>query len=199
MDSQLQFIPAAKAAGVKLFVPAEYGIELAVGLNTPKGLVREALKKINLPYTLFYTGFFADLFHHFLGYSYAQGIIRIVGKGSTAFSLTSRLDIARFIAQALTVGTPVDLQWAMLSIEASRKTPMEIKAMAEKKLGKSIEVNFVDYDENALAANSDVVAFLSKAVEDGDAVAGTPEQVEKTIAKFYPDWNPTPMETFIGA
>lgn len=79
LGSQLELIPQAKAAGVKLFVPAEYGIELAVGPNTEKGAIRDLLKSVDLPYALFYTGFFSDIFHHFIEYSWTDGRIRVVG------------------------------------------------------------------------------------------------------------------------
>lgn len=197
LSSQLSIIPQGKAAGVKLFVPAEYGIDFTVGPNTEKQIVRDLLKSVDLPYALIFNGFFADTFHYFLGYNYAEGHIRVVGESNTAFSQTSRSDVGRFIAQALTTASPDYLEWAKLAIEGDRKTPLEIKAAAEKKLGKSFHVNFVDYSENAAKANSDFVAFLSQAVEDDTAAAGTPESVKATIAKFYPDWNPAPLEPFI--
>lgn len=132
VDSQLPLIPRAKAAGLKLFVPSEYGIKLAKNFLAGKQMVRKKLKAENLPYTLFFSGFFADLFHIINKYNYAEGHIRVVGEGNTAFSLTSRLDIARFIAQALIVGSATDLEWSELAFEGSRKTPLEIKAIRRR-------------------------------------------------------------------
>lgn len=110
---QLDLIPQAKAVGVKLFVPAEYGIYQNMGPSTHKTAVRSALKSIDLPYTLFFPGYFADLAHMFLGYNYTDGRMRIVGDGNTAFSLTSRQDIGRFVAHVLT--TAALLVWRGLS------------------------------------------------------------------------------------
>lgn len=62
---QIQLAEAAKAAGVKLFVPSEFGnptqgISASEGPIGQKVQVQEALKKIGLPYALFWTGPFSD-------------------------------------------------------------------------------------------------------------------------------------------
>ena len=54
---------AAKEAGVKLFVPSEFGGPTegeTEGLFGAKASIQERLKAIGIPYTLFYTGPFAD-------------------------------------------------------------------------------------------------------------------------------------------
>jgi len=63
LDLQPGIAEAAKEAGVKLFVPSEFGgpTEGATeGLFGEKAKVRERLKAKGIPYALFYTGPFAD-------------------------------------------------------------------------------------------------------------------------------------------
>jgi uncharacterized protein YbjT (DUF2867 family) len=63
VDIQVKIAAAAKDAGVKLFVPSEFGgisngqTEWIFGA---KANVQSQLKALDIPYTAFYTGFFAD-------------------------------------------------------------------------------------------------------------------------------------------
>jgi uncharacterized protein YbjT (DUF2867 family) len=60
---QLGIAEAAKEAGVKLFVPSEFGgvTEGATeGVKASKARVQDQLKAVGIPYTLFYTGAYAD-------------------------------------------------------------------------------------------------------------------------------------------
>ena len=63
LDVQPGIAEAAKEAGVKLFIPSEFGgpTEGATeGLFGAKAKVQEQLKAVGIPYALFYTGPFAD-------------------------------------------------------------------------------------------------------------------------------------------
>ena len=55
---------AAKEAGVKLFVPSEFGGQTegaTEGLYGAKARIQERLKAISIPYAIFHTGPWADL------------------------------------------------------------------------------------------------------------------------------------------
>jgi uncharacterized protein YbjT (DUF2867 family) len=63
LDVQPGIAEAAKEAGVKLFVPSEFGVPTegsTMGLFGAKANVQKQLKAIGIPYVLFYTGTFAD-------------------------------------------------------------------------------------------------------------------------------------------
>jgi len=63
VDLQPGIAEAAKEVGVKLFVPSEFGGQTegeTEGFFGIKGKIQEQLKAIGIPYTLFYTGSFAD-------------------------------------------------------------------------------------------------------------------------------------------
>jgi hypothetical protein len=54
---------AAKAAGVKLFVPSEYGVDTedaTSGVFLAKKRFSDLLKEIDLPYVKIFTGLFTD-------------------------------------------------------------------------------------------------------------------------------------------
>uniref|UniRef100_K3WWE9 NmrA-like domain-containing protein n=1 Tax=Globisporangium ultimum (strain ATCC 200006 / CBS 805.95 / DAOM BR144) TaxID=431595 RepID=K3WWE9_GLOUD len=195
---QVEVAKVAKAAGVQLFVPAEYGIYVTEGFTSHKKVVQDTLKELQLPYTVFYTGFFARD-HGFLGFDYANARIRVVGSGDVPFSVTARPDIARFVAHTLTTAEPTDLAWAKIPIEGDRKTHHEVAAIAEKKFGKKFEIEYVDLEENRKKFNTDFIAFFTTILADGNAVSGPAEAVEAAIQKFFPEWNPSPIDEFIVA
>ena len=63
LDVQPGIAEAAKEAGVKLFVPSEFGGPTegkAEGILGEKANFQELLRAIGLPYSLFYTGVFSD-------------------------------------------------------------------------------------------------------------------------------------------
>lgn len=63
LRAQIDIAKVAKAAGVQLFVPAEYGADFNGGPAIIKKVVQDALTELDLPYALFFCGFFADIFH----------------------------------------------------------------------------------------------------------------------------------------
>lgn len=63
LNSQIAIAEAAKEAGVKLFVPSEFGgpTEREAGqLFAAKASVQDRLKDLGIPYALFLTGPYAD-------------------------------------------------------------------------------------------------------------------------------------------
>jgi hypothetical protein len=63
LDLQGKIAEAAKEAGVRLFVPSEFGGVSegeTQGLFGQKATIQSQLKALGIPYALFYTGPFAD-------------------------------------------------------------------------------------------------------------------------------------------
>jgi hypothetical protein len=121
----------------------------------------------------------------------------IVGKGETAFSATSRHDIGRFVAHVLTTAAPAELAWRTFRFEGDRLTLHEVAARAERKLGTTIEITYLDFDEVKKNYDTDFFAFLTTVVEDGRAASGSPEEAQATVSKYFPDWNPAKFDEFI--
>lgn len=130
-------------------------------------------------------------------YKYAEGLIDVVGKGETPFSVTSRQDIARFVAHVLTTAQPSDLAWTKFHFEGDRLSLQDVAARAAKKLSIPVEIRHLDYDEAKKSSHTDFGAFRGTTIEDGHAVSGSPEQVKATTDKFFPDWNPAKFDAFI--
>ncbi|ETK78409.1 hypothetical protein F441_07222 [Phytophthora nicotianae CJ01A1] len=198
MAVQKAIIPAAKAAGIQLFVPAEYGVRVTEGPNVTKKEVQDLLTQHQIPFTIFYTGLFAEFLPFFLGYHYDEGYMNVVGKGETAFSITARTDVGRFVAHVLSTAPKSALEGAKIPFEAERLSPLQIRDLVEKKLNKKIEVRHVDYEENKKKFDTDFAAFLTTLFEEGRGVAGTEQEVQESVAKFFPDWNPAKYESFIA-
>jgi hypothetical protein len=115
---------AAMEAGVKLFVPSEFGNSSegeTEGIWGKKAVIQTQLKAADIPYTIFYTGPFADFIWtpyvflfvcgrpsaqslrvRFLGLNVPSGKVTIAGDGNKQISFTSRADSARYISHILT-------------------------------------------------------------------------------------------------
>ncbi|RLN47924.1 hypothetical protein BBJ29_009240 [Phytophthora kernoviae] len=193
LDAQMIAIPAAKAAGIQLFVPGE-----VEGPNSFKKVAQDLLTELQLPFTIFYTGLFAEFVSMVLGCNFERGYMNVVGKGEAAFSITSRMDVGRFVAQVLATTPKGVLEGAKIPIEGDRLSPLQIRDIAEKKLNKKIEVRHVDYEENKKNFNTDFTAFLTTLFEDGRGVVGSEQEVKESVEKFFPDWNPVKYESFVA-
>jgi len=122
LGSQVGIAEAAKEAGVKLFIPSEFGwpTEGATeGLFGAKSRVQDQLKSVGIPYALFYTGphidglwgpyaiyivrLTSDLpLCRFVDLDLRSGKVSVGGDGNMRFSFTSRPDIARYLSYVLT-------------------------------------------------------------------------------------------------
>lgn len=124
--------------------------------------------------------------------------MNVVGDGKIPFSLTASRDVGELVAHVLSTAPKTDLQWAKIPFEGDRKSPLEIAALAEKKLGKKMSLTFIDYEENKKNYLTDFGSYLSTLAADGHAMTGTVEEVAAAKAKFFPGWTPTPYEEFIA-
>jgi hypothetical protein len=91
-----------------------------------------------------------------------------------------------------------ELLWAKIPFEGDRLSPLEVVDIAEKKLGKKLDVTFVDYEENKKDYSSNFKAFLTTHFADGRGVPGTEQEVAAAKNKFFPEWSPTPYSDVIA-
>jgi hypothetical protein len=119
---QLGIAEASKEAGVKLFVPSEFGGPtegVKEGLFGTKSRVQDQLKSMGIPYALFYTGPHVDRLwgpyavyiarltfdlplYRFANLDLRSGQVSVGGNGNMPISFTSRPDIARYLSYVLT-------------------------------------------------------------------------------------------------
>ncbi|OWZ12645.1 hypothetical protein PHMEG_00014158 [Phytophthora megakarya] len=197
IKEQRVIISAVKVAGIQLFVPSEYGVRVTKGPNVIKRQVQDLLTQHQIPFIIFYTGIFAELLSTFLDYHYDEGYMNVMGKGETAFSITARTDVGRFVAHVLATAPRNKLEGAKIPFEAERLSALQIRDLAEKKLDKMIEVCLIDYEENKKKFDTGYPAFLTTLFEDGRGAVGTEQEVQQSVAEFFPDWKPVKYESFI--
>ncbi|KAH7099983.1 NAD(P)-binding protein, partial [Auriculariales sp. MPI-PUGE-AT-0066] len=184
---------AAKAAGVKLFVPSEYGNPThevsADSLLHFKAALHQHLRTIGLPYTLYYTGWFSD--YNFIppfGFDVANKTLTIVGKGNTPISFTSRPDVAHFIAYTLTHLPEDKLQNATLGVEGDRRTLVSLKQTFEEVFGGEFKLVHRDTDEVAkLVQEKREAVFLDYILLSGELGE---VQIDNAQNSLVPGWQP---------
>ncbi|KAH7099987.1 NAD(P)-binding protein [Auriculariales sp. MPI-PUGE-AT-0066] len=189
---------AAKAVGVKLFVPSEFGG--ATAGKTPESLhgknlqygktqMHQHLRKIGLPYTLYFTGWFTDYdFIPPLGFNIPNKTITIVGTGTVPISFTTRLDIADFVAYTLTHLPSTKLENAALGMEGDRRTLVSLKQTFEEVYGGEFKLVHRDVDEVANIVREKgaaaILDYLLLSAELGEHLNENPQNA------LFPEWKP---------
>jgi bisphosphoglycerate-independent phosphoglycerate mutase (AlkP superfamily) len=141
LDVQEKIAEAAKEVGVKLFIPSDFG-NATEGMFREKAAFRTQLKKLGVPYAVFYAGEFADyiwepcvcrllfLFSYvevettdqrFLDLDVKGGKVKVAGDGNKVISFTSRTDTARYLSYVLTRLPPDQLKNRPFFIEGEHK------------------------------------------------------------------------------
>jgi len=181
---------AAKAAGVKIFVPTEYGVDTedaSDGVFLAKKRFSEFLKGIDLPYVKIFTGLWTDYcITPDWGWNLEESKVVIYGSGDSPVSMVDRTDIARYVAYVFTHIPPSELAWKILRIQAELTSFNKIATDYEAKTGKKLEVTRVSREALAeKASKGDFMSFLFHEWDLRGGTAGTP-----LTNDLYPDWNP---------
>ncbi|KAF7306430.1 NmrA domain-containing protein [Mycena indigotica] len=197
--AQTPLIEAAKEAGIKLFVPSEFGFPTeghTSGLLAEKYEISELLKRVGIPSLRIYTGMFMDFIPMAFGYEKTKKII-VIGKGEAPVSVTSVADITGFVVHVLTTLPPIALENKIFRIQGDRVSANDLGPL----FGTTVEhVNDIPgphaadlkalmliADAGAGSTGWDVVAGKEGT---GDNAAGSanklwPDHQWKTIKEFY--------------
>ncbi|KAL2012320.1 hypothetical protein VTN00DRAFT_5038 [Thermoascus crustaceus] len=158
IPDQKKIIDAAIAAGVKRFIPSEYGCDTSnaaslkrVPVLSPKAQVREYLqsKQDQIEWTTLYTGPFLDwgLKIGFLGFKIPDATAEIYSAYKDVPFSASTLDfIGQAVAQALAPSIAPKTANKQLRVRSITATQLEILAVFEEATGKKWTVNEVDLD-----------------------------------------------------
>ncbi|KAF5338116.1 hypothetical protein D9758_015384 [Tetrapyrgos nigripes] len=134
-DAQQKAARAAKEAGVKFFVPSEYGsVTIGLAEGNPlasKDRFAEFLKSIELPYVRYFTGLWLRYVPWIIGYDDNQKV-NVIGKGESPISCTAEEDTCGFIAHTLTTLPPSQLSNAHFRLEGDRLTIRQIAQRLNK-------------------------------------------------------------------
>ncbi|KAK4702281.1 hypothetical protein P7C70_g3945, partial [Phenoliferia sp. Uapishka_3] len=202
--AQTQLSDSAKHAGVKLFVPSEFGL-VTEGTTDEHLAFKESLARhltaIGLPSLRVFTGPFSDtLFTPYCGFDFPNGRASWVGKGETPIGFTARPDIASFLAHTLTTLSPSKLLNTTFRLEGDRKSFEEVVAFYEKTHpGKKVVVTRTP----VVAAQKTIetepteatfITYLLLSLEEGKSVykSGPLDN------KLYPDWKPKLIEEIVS-
>jgi hypothetical protein len=134
LPSQSTIADASKEAGVKLFVPSEFGLPTEGGKGghlVIKSQFADYLKSLGIPSLRFYTGMFMEFIPLFTGVD--TGKFLILGKGDASFSTTALDDVAGFTAHVLTSLPPAKLHDATFRVEGERTSFNKVGALYASK------------------------------------------------------------------
>ncbi|KZV95570.1 NAD(P)-binding protein [Exidia glandulosa HHB12029] len=195
--SQIPLADAALKAGVKLFVPSEFG---SISHEAPspgpfdaKNAASKHLKAIGLPYTIFYIGVFADL-----PFTMFKHTLTVAGTGNVKVSFTTRPDIARYVAHVLTHSPSSALSNTIIGIEAEKLTWRELAKVYEKKYNAPFEVKLRDVEqvqkELPAKGHAGFVDYIQLIVERGLADV---EKYKKPELYAYEAWKPMSVEAAV--
>jgi uncharacterized protein YbjT (DUF2867 family) len=198
--AQVPLAEAAVKAGVKLFVPSEFGNPSVHPDNTdrdvntmgpiaPKVKMHQTLKKLELPYVLIFNGIFADAVKVF--WVTGEKKASVVGDGNNELSWTSRRDIGEFVGKALTTVPLEKLSNATLRIEGSRCTFNDLFSKA----GYQISYESVQDAYKRWETTGEVLAWLKAQVGEGWALV-SPDK-SKLDNGLVPDWKPKHVAEFL--
>ncbi|RFU24612.1 hypothetical protein B7463_g11727, partial [Scytalidium lignicola] len=201
LNVQFPLADAAKEVGVKLFVPSEFGNPTegkTGGMWGIKDVVRKHLAKIDLPYAQFFNGAFIDWFlvnHPEHGaFDWPHDRVVVKGTGNTPISWTTQTDVARYVVYVLTELTPDKLKNATFAIEGERKTLNEIVKEYQARTSKNLAITYEspEFLERAVKEHPDDwdngrIRLLYSVLDKGEAITGTPDEVNK----YWPEFNPT--------
>ncbi|KAI0261219.1 NAD-P-binding protein [Gloeopeniophorella convolvens] len=195
LNAQHLLAEQSKAAGVKLFVPSEFGNatdrEGAEGIFALKQAVQHKLKELDLPYALFFTGPHSDfVFIPAIGLDIKGGNVTLGGDGNALNSFTTQVDIGRFVAYVLTQVPLSKLQWHIYRIEAERKSFNQIIKEYEERTGKKVNVTYRPVDELKAALEKNPADFASVLQLDWAVGGGLIGSEDQLSVSDYPDWNP---------
>jgi len=142
LPKQSLLADAAKLAGVKLFVPSEFGFstfgqtEGELGFKAEFG---EYIKEIGLPYARIFTGGFITFIPWLT--SVDSGKFKIAGgKGDAKASFTDPADIAGFTAYIVTHLSPAELSNKIFRIEGEHASMLDIAGY----YGSKVPIEYVD-------------------------------------------------------
>ncbi|CAK5280814.1 unnamed protein product [Mycena citricolor] len=123
LPAQLSIADAAKQAGVKLFVPSEFGLSTERDTEGPlaeKNRIIEKLQSVGVPYLRIFTGLLIEFVPWAVNYNAEAKKLYVVGKSEGPVSVVSVDDVGGYLAHILTHQPTSVLENQILRIEGDR-------------------------------------------------------------------------------
>ncbi|CAE6492420.1 unnamed protein product [Rhizoctonia solani] len=194
--AQPNLLRASKKAGVKLFMPSEFGDpfegEEEAEIFRAKRDLHKLAKELEVPITVILTGLFPDYcLVPVMGWNFEAKAVDIWGTGDEKITWTTMPDIARYVAYVLGHTPLTGLQDQVLGIQGDLKTANEVVALWEDKHKTKLQVTYHPIQElhDRIAANpGDVLGAVMRETASGRS--RVPEPLSNDL---YPGWNPKPI------
>ncbi|KAG8731882.1 hypothetical protein FRC11_001811 [Ceratobasidium sp. 423] len=137
-DAQPNLLRASKKAGVKLFIPSEFGDpfegEEEAEIFRAKRELHKLAIELEMPIAVILTGLFPDYcLVPVMGWNFEAKAVDIWGTGDEKITWTTMPDIARYVAYVLGHVPLTGLQDQVLGIQGDLKTANEVVALWEEK------------------------------------------------------------------
>ncbi|TFK64330.1 NAD(P)-binding protein [Pluteus cervinus] len=164
-QQQTNLADASKEAGVKLFVPSEFGVPTAgykAGLLAEKANFNDYLQKIGIPSLRIFNGYFTELVFGLVGYE-SNKKVNIVEKGTAPISFTAITDIAGYLAHVLTTHPPEKLENKIARLEGDRVSLVDIAALFKTDVEHVTEID---------GPHGPLITFLQRLFESGAGSTG---------------------------
>ncbi|CAE6536366.1 unnamed protein product [Rhizoctonia solani] len=198
--AQPNLLRASKKAGVKLFIPSEFGDpfegEEEAEVFKAKRDFHKLAKELEMPIAVILTGLFPDYcLVPLMGWNFEAKAVDIWGTGDEKITWTAMPDIARYLAYVLGHVPLTGLQDQVLGIQGDLKTANEVVALWEDKHKAKLQVTYKPIQElhDRVAANpGDVLAAVMRETASGRSRA--PEPLSNDL---YPGWNPKPITSVL--
>jgi len=204
---QQNLLRAAKAVGVKLFIPSDFDDPLTSPIPgsafATKHALHNMIHELQQPYFFLYSGNFSDvLFSKTSAFFDMDGSeIYIVGDGDKKIRWTTRVDTARFLAHILTRAEDDELKNRSFQITGDSKSMNEIKQILEQTGNKKLQVKSESIEDVRRRVQQDPSpnTFLDQVRMNqatGEEKASAHEKIEDGNDLFA-DWHPTTVEEAI--
>ncbi|OAX37281.1 NAD(P)-binding protein [Rhizopogon vinicolor AM-OR11-026] len=175
LPAQSTIADAAKEAGVKLFVPSEYGMPTEggkAGHLIVKSQFADYLKSLDIPSLRIYNGLLMETIPQLAAVE--SGKFLITGKGDANFSTTSWDDVSGFIAHVLTSLPPAKLHDVTFRIQGERTS---LNAASVLYASKDIPVDHV----TSLPEGYTKQTFLQGLFDQGRGSSGWDNYADKDV------------------
>ncbi|TFK64333.1 NAD(P)-binding protein [Pluteus cervinus] len=164
-QQQMNLADASKQAGVKLFVPSEFGVPTVGrkdGIFGYKTNLIEHLRKIGVPSFCVFNGCFTEGILDLVGYE-SNKEFNVIGEGTAPISFTAVSDVAGYVAHVLTTQPPKKLENGVVRLEGDRASLADIAAFFK------IDVNHVSKITGTMGPT---YTFLQHLLDTGAGSAG---------------------------
>lgn len=191
---------AAKAVGVKLFVPSEFGgntLGATEGFFALKNAQREYLESIGLPWAVFFNGPWSDwICRSLFGLEVKSGKVEVGGTGDELCSFISRRDIARYLVHVLLNVPEAKLHNGVFKVEGERTSLNRVLEAYQARTGKKVEITRVSLEESKVnAAKGDWKGIL-QVIQAEHGVPGPEEEMNVDWPEFDPQ---TAIDALLGS